>query len=400
MYRADAEPGQYHRQDVAEHLRPAPPALLDALQFLVQRGRFGLVFGPRQLPYSGLEVGQLHACGTVVFPVEGRELVEDVVTALEPRDTYSNLFADRKVELRFTVKSARAWRGKAAWSLAAENDRTLARGEEVVRAAAGKAEEVTIALRSPTVRPGVVLKTRLRVRLSAGARKPLATCERILWIFPEDPFVNQRQWLKGLKIALFDPEKTTAGPLKKLDVPFDEINTVAALGAVEEGLLLVGAGLSFKDFPDLGKTLERAAAAGRPVLCLAPAGGVLAVPGMTARGPRPRTLRWGRSDHITALDRRLDATAWPPDGKVVAARLVLKAETGAVVAEVVQGADGWPWFEAEFPARKGRLLVCGFGLMGKAWDASPTPRYLFARLLEVLDGKTETKASQDKETNR
>src|SRR5205809_828047 len=86
---------------------------------------------------------------------------------------------------------------------------------------AAAAAAVTVKLTAPEVKPGVVLKTRLRVRLlAAGETKPAAKHERPLWVFADDPFVNRRQWLKELKISLFDPEKTTAEPLKKLEVPF------------------------------------------------------------------------------------------------------------------------------------------------------------------------------------
>lgn len=84
----------------------------------------------------------------------------------------------------------------------------------------------------------------------------------------------------------------------------------------------------------------------------------------------------------------------------MASTLSLKVEDGAVVAEAGREADDWAWLEAEYPAKKGRLIVCGFGLTGKAWDAGPTPRYLFARLLEVLTDKNENRDPQDKETNR
>jgi hypothetical protein len=276
----------------------------------------------------------------------------------------------------------------------------FANGEVDVAAAPNKPGAVTIKLRSPEVRPGVVLKARLHVSLLGPDDKKEATHDRTIWVFPNDPFANRSQWLKGLKIALFDPEKTTAESLRKLKVPFEEIDSVAALGAVKEGQLLVGEGVSFKDYPDLAEALIRAAASGLPVLCLAPTGGTLPVPGADAKQPQPRAIAWRRRDHITTLNHRLDATAWPPEGKVVASTLALKAEDGAVVAEVGQGANDWSWFEAEFPAKKGRLIVCGFGLFGKAWDAGPAPRYLFARLLEVLNDQPESRDSQDKETNR
>ena len=181
---------------------------------------------------------------------------EDAPT-LEPRQSWTNAFADKDLELRFTVKPATEWKGRAVWSLAADNDRTLTKGEADVTATADKPAEVVVKLRTPEVKPGVVLKTRLHVFLLAGGdTKPVATHERTLWVFPDDPFVNRRVWLKALKITLFDPEKTTAEALKKLEVPFEESNNVAALAELKEGLLLIGEGVSFKDYPDLPEALR------------------------------------------------------------------------------------------------------------------------------------------------
>jgi hypothetical protein len=336
---------------------------------------------------------------TAVLSLRNIAWAEDKPPTVEPRERWSNVFGGKKVELRYNVKSAKAWKGSASWSLAAENDRTLASGEVEVNADADKPDELSIKVEIPEVKPGVVLKTRLRVQLLAtGVAKPVATHTRPLWVFADDPFADRKEWLKGLKIALFDPEKTTAEPLKKLDVPFDEINGVPALKEVKEGMLLVGAGVSFKDYPDLAEALIKAAANGLPVLCLAPAGGTLPTPGSALKEPRPRAVAWRRVDHITALDARLDALEWP-EGKVVASTLTLKAENDVVVAEAGTGDDGWTWLDAEYPTKKGRLIVCGFGLIGKAWDASPTPRYLFARLLEVLNAKKEEPASPQEKEN-
>lgn len=323
----------------------------------------------------------------------------DDAPTLETRDAWANVFADKEVQIRFTIKSAKALRGQLIWSLAAENDRTLNAGEAEVNADKDKPGEATVKFRAPEVKPGVTLKTRLRVRLEvAGNSRPAATHERAVWVFPEDPFAIRREWLKGLKISLFDPEKTTAEHLKKLEVPFEEINTVPALGEVKEGLVVVGAGVSFKEFSDLPETLTKAAASGLPVLCLAPAGGFFPVPGSVAKGPQPRMVNWRRADHISILDKRLDATGWPPEGKAIASTLAIKVEDATVVAEASSRTDDWAWLEAEYPTKHGRLIVCGFGLTGKAWDASPTPRYLFARLLEVLTDKNEN--TPDKETDR
>jgi hypothetical protein len=70
----------------------------------------------------------------------------------------------------------------------------------------------------------------------------------------------------------------------------------------------------------------------------------------------------------------------------VTSRIVLRAEGTRVVGEVATGSDGWPWVEIDFPGQRGKGLTCGFALMSK-WEAGPTPRFLFARLLERFSGE-------------
>ena len=90
------------------------------------------------------------------------------------------------------------------------------------------------------------------------------------------------------------------------------------------------------------------------------------------------------------LDKRLDATSWPPDGKVVASSLAVRSRREVVVADAVAGDTAWPWLELRFPGDRAKLVVCGFGIVSH-WEAGPAPRFLLARILEFLDGKENRK---------
>jgi len=323
---------------------------------------------------------------------------DDNVT-IEPREKWGNVFAGKEVDFHFAVKAPRGSKGRAAWNFSIVNRRTISSGETGLPAGGGK---VGVRLRVPEIKDGVVLRARLRISvLAEGEEKAQAVYDKTVWIFPEDPFTGRKKWLKGLKIVLFDPEKTTAGPLKKGKVPFEELNNPAAIGELKEGLLIVGEGVSFRDYPDLGEAMVRAAAGGLPVLCLAPAAGSLALPGAdNPRLPAPGGLAFRRADFITELDKRLDAEAWPPEGKVAIRGLLLKAEERTVVTEVTREPGGWPWVEVNYPDHKSKLVVCGFGLLGKAWAAGPTPRFLLARLLEYVAPKAEDEPAREKESQR
>jgi hypothetical protein len=140
--------------------------------------------------------------------------------------------------------------------------------------------------------------------------------------------------------------------------------------------------MSFKDYRGLGDMMVKTAARGIPVLCLAPAGGEMTMPGAgDADLPKPRSMRFAGNELIVQLDKRLDAEAWPPDGRVAAGGLKLRGDRGPVVGETAKE-SAWPWVELEYGG-KGRLVVCGFGIVEK-WKNGPAPRFLFAKVLEHM----------------
>jgi hypothetical protein len=317
---------------------------------------------------------------------------------IQPIEKWTTVFADKEVKLHFTLESKDGFKGEVYWTFAAENKRTFPRGTGSipVDAKAGKPVELPILLVTPHVKPGVVLKGVLTLTAVADG-KETATLERTIWIYPEDAFADRGKWLEDLKITIYDSarEAKTVRLLEKFKIPFEEITNPAALDEMKEGLILIGEGVSFQEERGLAEILVHAAARGLTVICLAPRDGLLPVPGSADNDTGPQKLRWRKQDIITELNNRLDADAWPPLETVVGSSLVIKVDDDKVAAEAVNGAKGWPWFEVDY-ANRGKLLVIGFPVV-RHWEDSPTPRYLFARLLEYVTEKPEE--TEDKRSN-
>ena len=297
-------------------------------------------------------------------------------------DAWSGIFGGRRATFRFAATAPRAFRGRAGWSLGAHR-RAIARGEIAVAVDPRQAARFAIRIDVPAVKEGVVMPVALSVALYApGRAAPEATLEKRLWVFPEDPFAHRKHWLKQLGIHLFDPEDKTRQVLEHARVPFTQTPNVDALGEITAGVLVVGEGTSFDDYRGLPEAMARAASRGVAVVCLAPSGGQFPVPGTEeAELPKPERIVLRRANIVRELDKRLDADGWPPDGKMLASTLTVRSDRGRVIAEAVESGAGWPWLEARFAAKRGMLVVCGFGIISK-WDAGPTPRFLFARLLD------------------
>lgn len=306
---------------------------------------------------------------------------------------WSTFFGGWRAELHCTVTAKTSFQGRASWSLTVGR-RTLARGETLVSAGPRKVGTVEIQCDLPQVAEGVVMPAVLSVACyGPNARTPAASLEKSLWIFPENPFASRSRWLKQLGIHLFDPTGKTRKVLRKQAIPFTETGNVDSLTALDRGVLIIGEGTALLEHRGLPQIVVQVAAKGIPVLCLAPLNGQFVLPGtQEAELPRPSRIAFRRADVIRELDKRLDAGAWPPDGKLAAGGLALKSDRDCVVAQVVEGDAGWPWLEARFAGGRGKLIVCSFALMGK-WDAGPTPRFLFARLLAYANADEEHSTS-------
>jgi hypothetical protein len=337
--------------------------------------------GPRML---SLSVGVLTLLGLIVAlsPCVGAD--EDGPT-IEARSNWSNVFGGKEATWQYQVKAPRAFKGQAVWKLTREG-RVLSRGEVGLAAGPDKPAPIKVALTLPRVKNGVVLEAKLTLSLVADKEdKAAASQERTIWIFPEDPFYLHSKWLKELKIHLFDPEKKTLKVLEKAGVPFDEVGNVENIAELKEGVLVVGEGVSLKESPALPELLLQAAARGMPVLCLAPSEGTLPIPGVDkGKGPLPGSLSWRRSNVVGEIDKRLDARSWS-GGEMIASTISLTAGEGVVQGEIAP-VGGWPWMEASYAETHGRLIVCGFAII-RQWEASPTPRFLFERLLERVSEK-------------
>lgn len=306
--------------------------------------------------------------------------------ALALRDDWTGFFGGAEAALHVALPADQAANGsRLAWALMVEQ-RAIARGEQTLAdTAAGQAGcDLRVAL--PTVKEGVVMPVTLTLALlpPAGPETPAATLSRTLWLFPADPFAGRLDALRAQRLRVVDPEGAMREILRAAGVPYEAIRDPNAIDGQAPGTLIVAPGVSLASHRGLWPLLVGLAARGHRVLWLSPAGGVAPLPGLGAETdlPAPMSVSFRGSDVIADLDKRLDATAWPPAGSPVSARLRLKADRGRVLGEFGSGPDGWPWVAMDFPGQ-GRLVVCGFAVIER-WEAGPTPRFLLARILDWL----------------
>lgn len=321
--------------------------------------------------------------GSIAGPAEAGDENNRVV--IVPIERWSNVFGGQELVLHFRVverSTVPDVDGRIQWRYAA-SQRTLARGESEIRL--DEAGVIEIRLLVPQVRDGIIFKTELSLAYVPREEKPAAaTFTKTLWLFPKDPFVDQRDVLKERQLLLFDPEGRTADLFEQIELPCREIRNVAVLDdADRHSCLIVGEGTSLIHNRGLPEQLRKFAAGGGTVLMLAPSDGAIPLPDFDAATKsghaRPGELRFRQHDVIGEFDPRLDSEFLPGTDDFAGSKVRLRTRLNRVEMEVAEDGN-WPWFNIEFPKTKGRFVFCGFNVV-RNWSNGPAPRFLLARLL-------------------
>jgi hypothetical protein len=313
----------------------------------------------------------------------------DVTVQIETSQT--NFFADQDLSFQLNVTAEQAIDGVLSWQLTALH-RTLARGDIAANIKPGQNNSLSFRLPIPHVKDGVIQQTILQASLkTAGDAKPVEVLHRALWVFCSNPFSDRQQWLERLDLELYDPAGGTAKIFDDAEIPYQAIRSIAGLRAAE-GIVIVGEGVSLGKNTLLAETLVSLAAKGRRVLWFGPADGEFEFPsGETFAGKEPNNLVLSRSDTLEQLDKRLDANLWTDADNAKSIGLQVVARRSKTYVEIVGPDRGWSWLRLDFADPEGTLILSGLRLVD-CWDASPTPRFMLARLLEQIADTDSTTA--------
>lgn len=306
----------------------------------------------------------------------------DESISFAPVTIQTTFFSDDEIAFELQLNSDKAVNGKVTWGLTALH-RTLGRGDVEIKIDKGNPAAIKLRLKMPHVRSGVIENVLLSASFhSDNNDQPWASYRRDFWVYNSDPFVDRKQWLEELELRLFDPSGRLAKIFDDTEIPFEGIRTIADLESIESGLVIVGEGAK-RD--TVGQTLFTMAAAGHRILWFAPEKGEIGVPGSeNFVGKRPKEFSLAGPNHLETLDKRLDRNAWADAEQTKSIGLKLIGHRNRSIIEIGQRDEGWLWCQTKYSDPDGQLILCGLGLVD-GWDASPTPRYMLARLMEQLD---------------
>ncbi len=315
---------------------------------------------------------------------------EQPVVRIIDHQPWSCLFAGQEYQNMFTLEPSGSFSGRMAWRVEV-NNRIVANGEKKSSFGLAGPAQFETAFELPPLENGLVVEGKFILTITDTATdKVAARLEKKLHIFGRRPVIAQSAWQKHNKIYLFDPPGTTAQAFEDIELPFTAIHNPDALAAIKDGIIVIGAGLSWRDYRGLFGNTITAAAAGARVLCLAPAEGSTPLPGTQgAEYPDPSRMMFSGNDIITRFDKRFDYYIWPTDGHVSAGGFQLEGGRAGITGNIVARGQGWPWVEMHFPDG-GQFLLCNFALIDK-WEAGPVPRFLLVSILENMRKKGEKK---------
>ncbi|GAA4421461.1 hypothetical protein [Bremerella cremea] len=290
-------------------------------------------------------------------------------------------FAETTAPLRFQVHATKAFAGRVLWQYAI-GSRTVTRIEESLQLNAGENSTIELTVSLPQVRNPTILESELTAVIVDAAGNELTRSKQAVFLFPKDPYVARREWLKSLDIQLFDPEGKTAKRFESAEIPFSRITNTNTLDNLESGILVVGQGVSLKKQRALVGSMLTLAARGVQIVVLAPSDGTLDYP-TTQDMAGLSTITFQNRRVVSQLDKRFDPQFDRADAKEKQpSGLELTSVRGALKLEVVEGTSEWCWWQASFESG-GSCTICCLDLE-TTWESAPTARFLFASILEKL----------------
>lgn len=292
------------------------------------------------------------------------------------------------------------------WTVSTDRGQLLGRYSKVsVNERPGGDVLVNLEFPMPPLKPGVVLPLSLQVSAVLDGQTHQQTLS--LNAYSAEAFSRRDEMFERLRIQLFDPEGETAELFDEHNIPYTRLINLAAIDLVVSETLVVGEGVSLRDYRTLGQSLAGCAQRGGQVLCLAPREDdfplVLQRIGSSENLPR---ITLDRSSVVRAFDKRFDVDQWGGEPATTAGFIPTASESD-LAFNMSQDRQGWPWVSLEYnqagiksikksPSieKPGRLILCGFGILSR-WEDSPVPRYLLAHLFDEFAGPETRKENQD-----
>ncbi len=325
-------------------------------------------------------------------------IAAETTVTIEPVDRWTNLFSAEPFVLRFAVRADQKFEGRVVWRLATTG-RTLQRGESPMQIFAETDREdkvVSISLKAPEVKSGTTVPLQLTVGI-ASDQCVSANLAVDLLAFPDNPFITHQLETARQRLVLFDPLGDTNKALTQLDVPFRSLHNLEATADLSGCLLIIGEGVNWDRHRGLSQLVWKLAAEKTNVLALAPDQASLPLHGAANRQQRPESIGFRGTTVIRWLDKRLDSQSWRGDGDLIQQTFRPAFVGGQLTIQAAGGERSWPWFESDYGADAGSLIVCGFGII-ENWNVTPTPRYLLLRILNYMasDHNNETKGNYER----
>lgn len=286
------------------------------------------------------------------------------------REAWTNVTAGEELTLHFRMPDAAAGQ-TVGWSVAVENA-VIARSQSEVRSE-NRAPVLTVKFRVPEGEPKTVTPVLIRVARN-GHEIPV----KRLWIFPSDPFQRAIPNLPSEPLVLFDPQRKTAACLEQTPLRFRLEKNLDALAELQTGVIVIGEGVSFREFRGLPGVIRRAAQREIKVLCLSPSAGALDLDSDESV-QELTNLNLARSDVLATFEKHLDSRDWRGTSPVRPNLPQLVGRSRQISAEVKDDALGWPWIEAEYSGG-GRIIVCCLRVI-EHWESGPAPRHALWNIL-------------------
>ncbi len=305
-------------------------------------------------------------------------------------DDWSNIYGGKPIALRYKLQRDESFVGSLEWRLSL-NERTLKRGKFHIDTKYEKTNEYDILVNIPEVTYGNIIKLNLMVSLYENINKvEIDTHRKTFWVFDSHPLQSHTECLRQTNIYVFDPFDKTKHFLKNNQLKVISIDSVEGLFHIQNSIIVIGEGTIFKNHRGLCSGIYHAIISGNSILCIGCSEGSLELTPSTPSFVEPTQIKFINSDIIESFDKRIDKTVWYPGKNFIKTSVSIDCLRTFTYLKLKNGTEDWPWVAIDYEKNKGRLIVCGFGIIENAHKSAAAP-YLLAKILTEMKEKIRVK---------
>ncbi|MCP3873622.1 MAG: hypothetical protein GY699_10770 [Desulfobacteraceae bacterium] len=298
------------------------------------------------------------------------------------------IYAGKESMYHLKISGQTAISGSFSWTLKVK-ERVLKKGHDKFYLNDHGEHVISLSLKTPSMKPGVQIPATLNISCHVKQTSQNYTFQFPLTIFSQNGLLDNGEYLKKLKILLFDPIGTTSNTFQNIKIPHTTISKKELWNLSDPKFIVLGSGIVFDQY-NLSSRIIELAQKGSRILLFEPSSGNFSMAEFS-KGLRPNVLAFADHHIIKSFSKPF---RWIDNDPKQQYGLTLVRYRNSIMVQVVENKQKeWDWLYVNYAQSNGKIILCTIPIIEYVND-SPVAQIIMKQLLlyinTPLDGGIKT----------